>query len=207
MLSPVEINDNGQAVYTESQIDYITAVRKVRPARGAFGDWGSYDENGNPTLIISGSTEIVSEQDDLANDWGYGTQAEQRRYERGDEVEYDPTSYAWFARKGDRVELRTERTAYNTEKVFGNLPGYHHISEGTIQCWYCATTFNAKWFAKQDREVSRNLMEHFAVQAIVHSLECKDEHNGLPLLRMVGYDGKPRHQRASLSWGKPAKIW
>lgn len=234
------VNDAGQAVYTEGQIDYITAKRKVRPARGAFGDWNAYDENGNPTVTIIGSSQVFSEMDDLTTDWAVSdrevevvkyernignvldhmqaesycfpltreqyeagktvTTVEKREYgKREDTYESDATAYAWFARKGDKVELRTERTPYNVEKVYGELPGYHRVADGTIQCWYCATTFNAKWFVKQDNEVTRNLMEWFTSEAAFHTFECYAKHNGLPLIRMMGYDGKPRHWRVSES--------
>ncbi len=192
---------------------------KVRPAElilitpaNAFGDYGHFDANGNPLMQqiderTGNDRGIVSEMDELTEDWKpYATQTEERLHNRGDDVTYDATSKAWFAAKGDQVELRTERASLQ-EKQFTSLPGYHKEVDGTIQCWYCATTFNVKWFTLQsdcvqDGETTRSLMEHFAIEALLHSVECHAKYNGLPLLRMIGYDGKPRHQRASLTWGK-----
>lgn len=221
----------------------------ITPAN-AFNDYGHYDAEGEPLLRnqygeVTGT--LVTEMDDRTNDWvEFGTQTEQRLASRGDA----PNAEVAIKRagKGDPVTFGNERAAYDLEKVYGNLPGYHpvyrtlrgvevhpdgyqgpacgcagynhescayvpiywtrtELDRGTIVCWYCATTFSAYRIGhNHDRnEPSRNLMQHFIVEAILHNYECKAKHIGLPLLRMIGYDGKPRLQRAAWTWGKPSK--
>lgn len=198
------VNEQGVRVMDEDAIEALTAIRKVRPARGAFGDWNQYDADGNARTVVAG-TQIVSENDDLFDDRGYGTQTEQRMAERGDDQRYDAASRVWFTRKGDRVELRTEhtpRTYLDDEKQFADVPYYHSLPYGyRLQCWYCGGVFDALTFCKQDGEVTPEVMRHFAKEALVHSAECRTEHGGLPLIRMRDYNGRPVLRRASHGWG------
>jgi hypothetical protein len=189
-----------QAVYySESEIDALTAQRKVRPTMSAFGDWNQYDADGNVTLVVSGVTQIVSEQDELANDWGYATSTEQRLAERGDDVTFDPCSRVEHLGKGDRVTFTTTRSSDGSEKSYNPLHGYHKESDGVITCYYCAATFSARYWVMQSRSATldRDAMEAFTIEAAAHSVACRADNAGSALIRLVTWSGKPHLYRAS----------
>lgn len=191
MYAP-QYDEHGVAHYTERQIDVITEIRKVRPALSAFGDWNQYDEAGNVSLVIDGVTRIVSEDDDLRNDWGYATQQEQRKEERGDEPTYDPSVSVWFTRKGDKVER--VYVAQEIERTYDPLHGYHKEADGIVSCYYCGTTFSARYWVMQSKAagtLDRVAMERFTTEAMQHTVACKAEHFGQVMARMVTWSGKP----------------
>lgn len=198
------IDEVGIVHYSVREVDYLTAKRKVRPAMGAFGDWSQYDAEGNPTVVVDGVTRMVSEQDDLANDWGYATQTEQRLYERGDEPEHDPAANVWYNKRGEKVDLGTERN-YQRERSYDPLAGYHKEHDGVISCWYCGGSFSAAWFIRNEG-LSRKVQEAFAIAAALHTNECRTEHNGFPLIRLRDKDGKPYLRRAQYQWVKDVAI-
>jgi hypothetical protein len=173
--------DNGRLGYTEPMIDALTQARKVRPARSAFGDWNQYDSQGEPVLDCA----TVTEHDDLANDWGYATSTEQRLAERGDDVEYDAAGdVRWSTGKDDAVTF-----SYRKQEVksYTLLHGYHKESDGVITCWYCANTFSAKWFVRNNG-LDRNVMEAFAAAAVQHTAECYDGSSAM--IRFVTWKGE-----------------
>jgi hypothetical protein len=174
------INAQGIRVIDEDRCEV-----KARPCRGAFGDWNQYDAAGNVTTLVVGSSEIVSEHDELANNWGYATQTEQRKLERGDEPVADATSTVWFSKRGDKVVFGNDRFGKNEERSYKE-------HDGVVTCWYCAESFSAKWFIMQSDggTLTRAGMEAFAISCALHNVECKAEHGGYPMLRFTTWSGE-----------------
>lgn len=152
------INAAGVRHVSERQVEITTAVRKIRPARNAFGDWGAYDSEGMATVVTpAGATDENSS--DLVAD-------------------YVTTGWEQFMDHSNDVyvsDVLTSRSdSVSDSKDFG-LSGWTVIPYAghAVECWYCKQVAVYRDFVTQSDLIADK--ERYVVELLKHQQEHRAE--------------------------------